>query len=288
MALLLAPGGCSGGSSNGGDAADELIAKVCQAYDDCCVAARTRPSAGRCRDFWAGYVSKSKLDSDAAAACLDAIKAQATDVKCGGYPPATVGCEAVFAPVGTKKAGEACKADTDCQAPAGGFAGCQTRFTGDEDHEVAVSTCYQGTPGKLGSSPCAGFYSSAADLVFSCAAKDELYCDAMQVCQKLAAVGEACIGNFACFEGAYCDRPDIFTPGICQALAENGEACHVDDGCPVGSACDSHKQTCTPLRPLGARCSDETQCASKACIDAFCVPYNNAWRFVCAPLGSPP
>jgi hypothetical protein len=285
VGLLLAPSGCGTSSQ---DAADEFVANVCHAYDDCCAAAQTHPSVGHCRKFWAGYVSKSKFDPDAAAACLDAIKAQETDVKCGGYPPATVGCEAVFAPTPTKNPGEACETDTECQSPAGGYARCAASYINyiGADEQVVVSHCYEVLPGKLGSFPCVGFYTSDADLVYTCAPQDELYCDVMNVCQKRLAVRQPCDGNFACVEGAYCDRPNVVTPGICQPLAENGEACHLNDGCPQGSSCDAHEQTCTPLRALGERCSDETQCASKACIDAVCVPYNNAWRFLCAARGS--
>jgi hypothetical protein len=138
--------------------------------------------------------------------------------------------------------------------------------------EPCSATCYPFN----GSLACGG---DGGNGTKSCYVSDGLFCSSRSgVCESPAALGAACSPD------AYsCDHSSC-SSGICTSSLPEGTDCTSDTrACADGLVCESGSQfcdlvapyenrkcTCDRLRPDGAECSDDRQCASAPCDGGQC------------------
>lgn len=284
MGLWLLAAGCSSDSDAGNK--DQFIAKLCAEYTPCCAAAG-RPSDGaQCRAFYGAFAPSTGYDQDAASTCLADIHALG-DKKCESGGLDAPSCDKVFASSGgSKKPGEACEQDRDCQKPAEGQAQCRSDFT----NGATVQQCQVQMVGKAGSSPCLGtidgsftYYStSSTDGIvpsgYTCNVADGVSCDSMSgACKALGMVGDACSGSqYECVTSAYCS----FADRKCTTRVAAGGMCDSSDSCEKGAYCASG--TCKTQLAVGDACTSSQECASSDCINGKCGSNNDlTLTFLC-------
>lgn len=272
---------CSDDSGAGNK--DDFIAKLCAEYMGCCKAAG-RPSDGaQCRAFYGAFSSPGSYDQGAADACLTEVRARQD--QCDSSSASAPSCGKVFSSNGTKKPGEACEDNTDCVAPASGEVECVSDFSAG----ATTRQCQEQLPGSEGSTPCLGTrdgdstsYSGVDGLPatgYICDKADGLACNGQtDTCERLAAVGEACVSTAQCVRAAYCD----FAGGQCKAQQALGAGCTSEEQCAEPSYCDSESKTCAALRAIGDACTSDAQCDKDDCTNGKCGAGNDlALTFLC-------
>ncbi len=233
-------------------------------------------------DTFTQYVTEhasAKYDADAAGKCLAAFKKN-LDGCLDVNDTTALGCQDVF--VGTKALGAECQSRAECASghcqfeqtdvtaagmcaaagvalPPHAKAGepCSSDCSGD----INDGFCFSGTLLPTGSPAGACYESDGLTCAYS-GASDVAPTDLASVCVTLPALGEPC-PNFRCVKGAFCEE------GTCVAQRDSG-ACQDPDTCSSKSYCDTSLSggfggQCTPLKPDGYACQDNTECKNGEC-----------------------
>jgi Dickkopf N-terminal cysteine-rich region len=255
-----------------------------------------------CRSLFVGTVA-------AGASCYGQEECAAPGASCRGFDPdatcraGTCGSSAAV--------GEACSEQTPCVPGAhcvgvGAAARCETGEQGarcgdhadcDDHRWCKQGACVAALPGGAactldaqcgGDSLCVGELSSPSGMGMCTqvtqvgAACDDycfrgLYCKISQVgangsCAPLPALGEPCLASLGRCAGValYCSDRDL-----CAATSGLGESCAIAP-CLPGMFCSSEVDSgnpaeCLALRPLGARCVRDGNCASYHCDNGMCA-----------------
>lgn len=268
MGGVLGLTGC-GGSDSGKVQAfyDKLAPVYCAKLEDCCSATGTVDPQNDCKTFMGTFGGlemqhlvddgQVKFDTDAAAACLSALKAM--DNVCGDTG-GSADCAGAF--IGLVADGGACTSDSACAAPGGGIAECE--IAGEDEKGTCNAhprlkvgqTCDRDCHGTTDTYSC--FTLDAAPGKGDCFLEDGLRCDAATFkCVALATDGGACQSSSDCAQGLYCTSPDA----VCRPLVAVGGACTADSDC-VENICDE-AHTCVAPLSVGATC--DTNAFSNVC-----------------------
>lgn len=278
--VALAAPGCSDDDSG---SAEKFISDYCGIVSSCCeVWGAKNDNGARCNEVF-GFYAMGGVDQAAADACLANMrKDQASGTLCEGKPANSTEddpCDRVFGTNqqqqnGTTPAGGTCKMSTDCAAPAGGMAVCDSISTGSGfDHY-----CQAVTAGKEGDGPCTvNIYSNGSTISYGssekvlqtvgCKQADGLFCDqsGSKTCKKLASNGSPCTGSGECVEGSFCSN------WLCAPDLEEGATCEkYTTTCATGLYCDESTKVCAKLKHLGDPCTDMTECTASDCTDGKC------------------
>lgn len=181
--------------------------------------------------------------------------------------------------------GLSCDPVTDtCVAPCQQGAACASDEECDEEQELRciVGRCDRARVAGL---PCAVAADCAEGLRCAPDPEDET----LQVCQERLAIDEGCTSHEECASD-FCD-PVLLTcaekvpadsacpsgldeqcdDGVCEPEVVS---CVSNDDCPLSGQCDLGTGICSgycvALKPEGAICTEDVECASEACVIGFC------------------
>lgn len=178
-----------------------------------------------------------------------------------------------------------CDPITDtCVAPCQRGSSCTSDEECDEELELECIVGRCDRPRVVGL-PCAVTDDCAEGLHCAIDPEDET----RQVCQERLAAGEVCAAHDEC-ASEFCDPTSVTcaakvaADGACpsglDAQCDEGScepelvACATNDDCPLSGLCDLTTNICSgycvELRPVGAICTADTECASGACVVGFC------------------
>jgi hypothetical protein len=265
-AVVLGAAGVGSGckDSKKEDPAAAFIARYCDVYKPCCMAAGLPTDGAACRALFA---EAPAYDAAAGEACLSGLQQASGQAGfCEGDVAPPTSCAQAL---GGSTNG-ACILDSDCPPPDQGDARC---ISGSMNGKV-VHQCQTQTRGQLGSTPCVGSvrggvtqYRGTSDGSIPaqgtlCDAADGLRCDGT-ACVALGAAGEGCSGlSEECVDGTFCD----VTVGQCAARKALGAAC-IDQAleCQDGAYCDAASMTCVAQLDIGGACTDNGQCRTANC-----------------------
>jgi hypothetical protein len=247
---------------------------TCQSVDACCEREGVDFDATKCRErIIATLPGKLEADSPSAtydpklaAACLAATKQRTTCGEVDDSRGTLEACRHVLH--GALAPGARCEISDECQVGAGQSVQCAS--DGDDDGDDAVCVVFTHGPaqrGKLGDdcrTTCDGdcFVSSSPNRArftlqggnVGCYRDDGLRCVGEGRCAELAKLGEECILDQECVEGAFCGGGSV--PGVCTALFENGADCFAAPiGCKSGY-CDEETWQCSEPVFATSECTD--------------------------------
>jgi hypothetical protein len=254
-------------------AADELVAAFCDGLSTCCsTQARTFDRAACERDARAEIEGRRptgdhlQFDRAAVDACLASIRS--TLPTCYGIE--LEACNRIYA--GTLAEGQACDSTAQC-APVSGavvtcFGTCKAGRRARESEACACTRTVLDNCAQLSGEPPFNPLDPNLSSWGECHQADGLAC-----------VGLRCVrgpgeGN-ACFGGAFCIPPLVCTDSdICAPPTPVGQPCA---DCGFAGYCDENG-LCAALRPAGAACELDLECASDTCesaptnsLDPICV-----------------
>jgi hypothetical protein len=274
-AVALGITGAGLGCKSDEDPGAAFIARYCDLYSPCCVAAGLPGDGKACRALFASTASpQAKYNSTAGEACLSGLQQISGQPGfCEGdvVPPFTC-AQAFGGTVGV------CIQDNDCPTSAQGDVRCVSGFANGVD----VRKCQVQIRGQPGSTPCVGTvrgnvteYSGTSsgevpDQGYLCYAEDVLRCDG-SACIALMLDGEACEMSNHCVAADFCD----VGTGLCAARKPTGAACIGQAlECQDGSYCDdiAGSLVCTAQLDVGAPCSQNVQCLTGNCLGDTCQP----------------
>lgn len=286
IGLLLASAipGCSDDDKN--NAGEKFIADYCTLMATCCETwGGTNDNGAQCKTSFQYFALM--VDPTYSDACVAQMrKDQAAGTLCESKPASSVSkddpCQKVFGENqqqqqnGTNPAGTACEMSSECAAPAGGVAMCDSLAVDGG----FVHYCQAVTAGKEGDGPCtANLYSNGSTVSYGtgekqpqtigCKQADGLYCDlsGSKTCKKLVANGSACGGSGECVEGSFCNN------WICSPNLKQGEACETyKTVCETGLYCDEGTKVCAPAKHMGEPCTTMGECVTMDCTDGKCGP----------------
>jgi hypothetical protein len=268
-----------------------FIGQYCDIYRPCCAAAGRSADGQSCRNeisYSPDSFLASTYDSAAGAACLNALKAAASQADfCAGIASRPSECDRAFGVIGTTAPGGDCVSVRTCAPSTEGHVVCvRSGRVG-----TTTSTCEVEIRGQAGDGPCIYTVTPSNARVFAtpdvpprgflCYMSDGLYCDASGACAPLKQIGDACTG-VSCETGAYCRGL------VCAALTPAGAACDPSvDSCVDGTYCDSLSLACQPRRAAGEGCLASYQCLGGNCTDGSCgeAPGDAPLDFFCGPSG---
>ena len=181
--------------------------------------------------------------------------------------------------------GLSCDPITDtCVAPCKRGAACMDDEGCDEELELECIVGRCDLPRAAGL-PCA--VATDCEEGLQCAADPED--DERQICQERLANAEACTAHEQC-TSEFCDpatllcapkvAPDAACPSGLDQQCDDGScepelsACASDADCPLSGRCNVVtglcSSYCVALKPVGAICTLDTDCASSTCVVGFC------------------
>jgi len=284
IGILIASSMSGCGDDDDSLSGEKFIADYCTIMASCCETwGSSNDSGARCKEVF-GFYAMGSVNQASADACLSNLrKDQADGTLCEGKPASAqtqddpcdtaLGTKDPEEQNGTIPAGGTCKMSSDCAAPAGGIANCDSVSV----EGGYVYYCQQVTPGKEGDGPCTmTIYSNGSTFGYGtsekvpqtvgCKQADGLYCDSSaKTCKKQAANGAPCTGSTECQEGSFCYN------SLCAPNLAEGATCEkYMTTCQTGLYCDETSKVCAKLKHLGDPCTDMTECTAADCTDGKC------------------
>jgi hypothetical protein len=200
----------------------------------------------------------------------------------GAAPGASVSASAASASGPAKrhsrKPGEDCTDDWDCESPDGCNVSCTAAYD-DKNHQVGAKYCQLKTIAeKEGAGPCVGNVSvsgggshakAKTPRAVLCNVDAGVYCDqGSNVCAKAKAAGEACLQAklTGWHDDDECGRDGACENEKCIAAGEAGASCK-KTRCKSSARCDRKTSVCIARKPAGAKCRDMDECLSFDCLN---------------------
>lgn len=287
LAVSLPVGACGGGG--GPVTLDDFGSRFDDAICDVLVACHDEPDKASCLATWPfqfGQVvadvkaGKVKFNADAAAACIDGVRAESCSISLSKGIQA---CQDAFQ--GLVADGGACFTDVDCVSercalttscmgtcspaptvvPVGGDCSQGTNHVCD-----AASYCKAGMAPGSGTCTATSAVGAACTYSFECAAR--AFCNLGTCVTTLPIEGQACDPN----SFISCDRGDLScqpampgaATGTCTPRGTVGAACADDSACLSYEFCNSDTMTCALLPGLGQSCATSFFCQGDLECDA--------------------
>lgn len=182
----------------------------------------------------------------------------------------------------SRKVGEECKEDWDCDRPLGCNVSCTTVYD-DKNVKVGGSYCQLKTVADTaGAGPCVGNRSAAGGgshpraknpRAILCNVDAGVYCDhASHLCAKAKAAGEACgLTNVTGWhDDDECSRDGACEKDKCVVAGGPGASCS-KTRCKASARCDSKTKICIARKPTGTACQQSDECLAFTCMNGKCA-----------------
>jgi hypothetical protein len=190
----------------------------------------------------------AKFDPKAANECIAGLRQVVKACEIGNAEVTLLNdaCSRVYA--GTKKPGEACKANLECASSPEGRAYC-VAWTKDAPAGSCVIRKFPAASGDVCDT------STARPVIAVCdsAETSELQCDEpTKTCKARIAIGESCATSAdGCVKGAYCNSKTR----RCEPTLAAGAECGDTTDCSSDNYCDGSSHTCVAKKAKGESCT---------------------------------